>query len=306
MKNIFIYCFYILLFTACKNNIENKPEITNFDISPNGDFIVYSYINSNNISNLYMAKIDGSDINLLVSKNNYSFFCPKITKDGKTIFFIGSDERNMESSIWKFNVSKTSFKKILTEKGFISEITLSKFHNNILYIKADYYKSYSPIAGKRKHDFDIYSMNIDTIQPKKISALNAYTLSNLIELDENKIIIGQRGSDTENGIFFFNKKFIKELKKIETINDTLSHSSGYSNPVAIDSTTLICASYFKLVKINLDTKLEKRILPSNGYHFRQINYNKKLKRIFYIKRDDSNKIYSININGKDYKVVILK
>jgi len=306
MKNIILYFTCVLFFVACKNDNKSRLEITSFDISSDGNFIVFSQINSDNKSSLYKSRIDGSDIQLLANKNNYSFFYPKITQDGKKIFFIGSNKNKMESSIWKIDIVKPSIEKIFEEKGFISEIILSKFNNNILYIKAKDYTSYSPIASKGKHDFDIYSMNIDSLNSKKISDLNAYSLSNIIEIDENKLLISQRGTEIENGIFFYNKNFKSELIKIETTNDTLRNSTGYTNPVLLDSHTLVCASYFQLMKIDLETKLEKQILSSNGYHFKQINYNKKLDRLFFIKRDKSNNLYSININGEDFKQTALK
>lgn len=305
-KKILNYSACVLIaffFFGCNKDGENMNELSSFDISPNGDFIVYSRI-KNHKSSLYKAKIDGSDIKLLASEEKYSFFNPKITLDGQYVFYIGSNEENMRSSIWKFNFD-TGSRKIFEDVGYISEIIFSRYNNNIFYIKAKEYDSYSPIVSRSFHNFDIYSLSDDTEKTKKISSLNAYGISDLQEFDENKFILSQRGVGSENGIFYYSDNFKTELKKITTTNDTLRNSTGYSNPVVLDNYSLICASYYQLVKIDLNTRLEKTILPSNGYHFKQINYNKKLKKIFFTKRDNTDNLYSIDINGGNFEAIKL-
>lgn len=306
MKNKpFLYLIFILIFLlyiSCKNDSKNVDSITSFDVSADGNFIVYSFAYTNKIS-IYKANIDGSDIQLLASDQDYSFFSPKITPDGKTVFFIGTNKKNAISSIWQVHKDRAP-QKIFEDVGFISDVIFSRNCDSLFYIKANEYSSYSPIAPKANHNFDIYSIDIDNPKSKKISTLNAYSLSDLNGVDENKIIISQRGSDAENGIFFYNKNS-NELEKIETTNDTLRHSTGYSNPVLLNDNTIICASYYQLVKIDLVTKLEKTILPSNGYHFRKICYNRKLKRIFFTKRDDTQNIYSIDTNGGNLREIAI-
>lgn len=54
-----------------------------------------------------------------------------------------------------------------------------------------------------------------------------------------------------------------------------------------------------MVKIDLEAKKEKQLLPSSGSHFRTIRYNKKRGRVYFIKTDDTNTIHSINEDGSD-------
>jgi len=305
-KNFFLYriffLFIIVVINGC-NKTTGISYLTSFDVSPDGKFIVYSFTNDEHEADLYKAKIDGTNAHLLIREKNYSFFNPKFSADGTKIFFIGNNQKKKESSIWEINEQTDTTKKIFEDVAFITEVISSKYDNILFYIKANDYDSYSPIAPKAKHDFDIYSLKIDSLKSKKISSLNSYGLYDLGEVDENRLILSQRG--TENGIFFYDKKSTKKTEKIVTINDKLRNSTGYSKPVILKDGNIICASYFQLVKINLITKLEKTILPTSGYHFRSICYNEKSDRIFFTKRDDTNNIYSVNSNGENLTEVTL-
>lgn len=306
LKKIFFYTIYttvVLCIVGCAG--ENIPiHLTSFDISPDGRFIVYSFSDEKDKLNLYKVNLEDKSIQILASEKGYSFFNPKFSKDGKKVIFVGNNQENMESSIWEINEDGDSIKKIVVDKGYISEVTYSKYDKSLFYIKANEYDSYSPIAPKAAHDFDIFSLRIDSIKGKKISNLKSYSLYALEEFSKFKLIVSQRGIDSENGIFLFDIKSM-DLEKIETTNDKLRNSTGYSNPNVATDSTIICSSYYQLVIVDLKTKLEKTILPSNGYHFKQIRYNEKLKRIFFTKSDDTDSIYSVDINGEDFKDMIL-
>ena len=95
MKNIILYCICIPFFMACKDDTKNKQETTSFDISSDGNFTVFSQINNNKKSSIYKSTIDGTNTQLLANKNEYSFFYPKISRNGKTVFFI---EKNIKET----------------------------------------------------------------------------------------------------------------------------------------------------------------------------------------------------------------
>lgn len=305
-KKTFFYKIYFLFFliTGCGNN-KAVSRLTSFDVSSDGNFIVYSFINDENQSELYTAKLDGTDTKLFVSMKDYSFFNPKFSNDGTKVVFVGNNKMSRESSIWEINVDGRSLRKILADKGFISEVIYSEYNENLFYIRANEYDSYSPIVSKARHDFDIYSLVVDSLKGEKISELKAYNLYGLVELNKSKLLIGQRGSDFENGIFFFDKNSNTKLEKIETTNDKLKNSTGYSNPIVVADRNIVCSSYYQLVRIDLATKLEEIILPSTGYHFRKICYNKRLERIFFTKKDDTDNIYSIDKDGENFQEVTL-
>lgn len=73
--------------------------------------------------------------------------------------------------------------------------------------------------------------------------------------------------------------------------------------VVVDSVNIICSSNYELMRFNTKSKVVKRILESTGSHFKIIRYNEKLGKIFFQKRDDSNNIYSIDINGSNLKKI---
>jgi len=294
----------ILIITGCSNHNKVESHITGFDISPDGKYIVYSFGEDKQSASLYQSQIDGGNPKIIAKDSSYSFFNPKFSKDGNTIIFVGNNEKNKKSSIWEVDKNGLSLKKIFEDSGFISEVIYSDYTKAIYFIKANVYDSYSPIAPKAKHDFDIYALDNNDFKPKKISAMAAYSLASLIEVDKDKILIGVRGDEADSGIFFYHKDS-KKVEKIVTTNDTLTNSTGYLNPVVLDDGNIICASYYELVSIDLKSKLDEMILPSSGYHFRDIRYNKKLHKIFFARQDRTDDIYITDLDGENLKEVTL-
>ena len=306
-KIIFHIAFIIVVLFASGCGDDNKitVHLTSFDISPDGRFIVYSFSSDGNKSDLYRVQLVDKSTKVLASEKGYSFSSPKFSEDGSKVIFVGNNIKAMESSIWQIYQNGDSIKRIVVDKGYISEVIYSKYDKRLFYLKANEYKSYSPITPGAMHNFDIYSLGIDSLNVKKISNVKAYSLNSLEEFNKFKLIVSQRGIDIENGIFLFGKNSDSGLERIETKNDELRNSTGYSNPNVVTDTTILCSSYYQLVKIDLENKLEKIILPSNGYHFKEIRYNKRLKGIFFTKSDDTNTIYSVDINGRDFQEIVV-
>jgi len=292
---LLIICTLVISCSSPSTKI-NRGSIQSFDISPDGTSILFTWDSGNKV-HLFKSKINGHNPKQLFNSNNQiSVYNARFSPSGEKIIFLVSVPKSLNSSIWIANNDGYDTRQITDTSGIKTEAIFSHNEKRIYFVQANEYGSYSPLVGRAAHDFDIYSLTLGENKIIKISDLKAYSLSRISEVDSNKLLLAMH---TKNKGIFFYKENDEILNQILVTNDSLSHSSSYSNPIMIDENNIICVSYYVLKGIDLKTKKEKRILRSNGSQFNTIRYNEKLKRIFFQKKDNLNVIHSMNLDGSD-------
>lgn len=289
----------VLSFTGCaqKKQFQDANTLNSFDISPNGKHIVFSYA-FNSKGSLYKANIDGTEVKLLTDSNS-TFFSesPRCSPDGESIVFLRSTPGSLKSSMWLTNINGDNLTQLTDSSNLIMEAVFSKDGQYIYFTRANDYAAYSPIGRKAPH-----SLRLKDNKTSKISNLKAYGLYSISDIG-NQILFNMRGE--EEGVFFY-KKDGGRLNKVVTVNDTLTNSTGYSNPLMIDTAKLIAASYYQLVSIDLNSKIEALVLPSNGNHFKVVRYNQINDKLYFTKTDGTNSIYSVNLDGSDLRDIPIR
>ncbi|MBM7420647.1 MULTISPECIES: hypothetical protein [Chryseobacterium] len=295
------YIVFLFLIISCgKNNIERK--LDRFDISVDENKIVYDY-KVDSLNNIYLMDISTDESLPLLNKSG-KFSNPKFIYGAGKVVFINHINK---PEFWIYDIpSKKIIKKITVTPGFIVDYFPSKFENKIYYIQASEFDSYSPIARKSFHDFDIYQLDLKSFQTEKLSNIHSYSMTEIGEINKDNLIVSMQGAKEESGLFTIDKKTkitLQNLKKISIENDTLRNSTMYGNPVILSQNKILCSSSYQLVLLNLDKKEETQILPSTGYHYRTIrNIGDK---IFYNQTDNSNNITYFNLNDKKFNSINL-
>jgi TolB protein len=87
------------------------------------------------------------------------------------------------------NKDGSDIKQITTKDENITEAIFSPDGKKIYFLQSGYYGSYSPIAQAHPHKFDIFSINIDGSDEKKITNYNAYDIRSLSITSDGKSII---------------------------------------------------------------------------------------------------------------------
>ncbi|KIO79008.1 hypothetical protein TH53_00115 [Pedobacter lusitanus] len=296
-----IYLLSIAIITVTCSNPEiskMKDGLESFDVSPDGKSLIFTW-NIGGKSCLFHSDIDGKNPKLLINSDKHiSVYRPRFSPDGRKIVFVGGIPDTFNGAIWIANISGDSLKQITDTSGIKTEAVFSNNGESIYFAQANEYASYSPLANRAAHDFDIYSVALNGGEVSKISDLKAYSLANISDVDSNRLILDMKG--TESGVFFY-EKGKSVLNKVSFKNDSLSYSKGYSNPILINKDNIICASYYVLVDIDMKIQQEKVILPSDNSSIRVIRYNKGLGRLFIQKGDKLNYIHSMNLDGSDLK-----
>lgn len=301
LKNkFFIQVFFFAFLAGCasKNNEIEVNKLLDFDISPNGQSIVFSWLKENSKATVYQAHIDGTEPHEIVHpSDSLSSYLPRYSHKGDKIVLVRRKFGAINSSIWITVANE--FKQITDSNSLVIEAIFSHDDVNLYYSRANEYDSYSPLASKAAHGFDIYIFDLLKKESVKLSNLNAYSLHNITDLNKKEMLLSMHHEN--DGVFIY-RKSKNVFDRIVALNDVYN-SSGYSNPVVIDSVNIVCSSFYDLVDFNTVSKTEKQILASTGTHFKTIRFNKKLRKIFFQKRDDSNSIFSVNIDGSDLKEI---
>lgn len=292
-----IYIFLLIFLYSC-NQDKKESYLNGFDISPDIRNIVFSY-KEDSLYYIYTKPINHGKSSVIF-KGSGNYVNPKYINNGKTIVALYYPRNELVPEFHFYDiVSHKITDKIKVDDGFISDYTFS-LSNKIFYLQARTFQSYSPIAPKAYHDFDIYELDLVTLKSKRISNLNSYSMQEILNLGQDSLLISRQGEPNESGLFLFNTESITKssnpFNKIIIGNDTLRNSTMYSNPVMLPNNNILCASSYQMVMLDLKAKKEYPVFPSTGYHYNIIRNVQDV--IFYQQNDDTNNIYYFNLKDK--------
>lgn len=298
MKQILLLLLIVSLFVRCTNDttatkFRRDDGLGAFDVTSDDRQIVLSYSMKGKAS-LYTYLISESKLELFQTfKDEVSLLNPKCSNNGKKVAFISNKEGSLASDIWIVNAEGGEPIRLVKSNALISEIAFSKNDEVLYYCSAKEYKSYSPLATKSAHDFDIYSVHIKDKKIEKISALNAYGLSNISDFNNDNILL----SLTAEGIFYYKKGTTSELIQIKPRNKGEKNANSYSRPVLVNPQLIGFVSYYNLFVLDLTTMDQKLIFSANGRgQFNNLSSYKKKNSLLFSLSDETNKLNSIDLN----------
>lgn len=293
-----------IVFVRCNQNNEqntvDKNGLGSFDINKNEDQLLFSFTIAGK-SSIYKSQIDGSKVKEFIKFSDSTLlFKPRYSPDGKKIVFILSRHGQVNSSLWIINVDGSSLTKLA--EGLITEAVFS-FDNNYIYFgKAAVYESFSPLASKNAHDFDVYCIKLKDHQIKKVTNLNAYQLSNIIDVNDNELILDL----FPEGVCRYKKDGSAKLSKISPTNNKERNLDSYSKPVLVNEKSILLVSYYELVSFNLSDNKERLIFSTHGTdQFSTIRSLGKKNRLMFSYSKNDTVLYSIGLDGKGMKRINL-
>jgi len=290
----------ILFFFISCNYEHKKSHVESFDISPDKKKIIYSF-GKTDTQNIYLMDLSNKKTSILFEGKGI-FLNPRYSESGNLIVAIYLSEiKKMIPEFWILDIKTGNINKIKLEEGYISDYAISKDEKKIYYAQAKEYTSNSPISPKAFHNYDIYALDIKSKGNERLSYLKAYSMSEILDFDQNTLLVSMQGEVQESGLFFVNKKgkeimSFQDLKKINIINDTLRNSSMYAQPIRLSNDSIISASSYQLVLLDLVNKKEYSLLNSNGYHYNIIRNSK--EDVFFKQNDGTDSIFYFNLRSE--------
>lgn len=277
--------------------------IENFDISPDGRQIVFSFL-SNGMTSLHTVSADGGDGKAILKSDEFSYTNPRYAPDGRSILFIGYDPKKVtNSSIFSSKADGGMVKQLTKGNEIITEAIFSGRGDSLIYYcKANEYQKHSPLGITNAHNFDIYSINTKNNQVTKLSNLDAYGVSSISEV-QNDFMLFHIGAGEESGIYTFEIGNPIRLKKISPTNKP-RRDEQYGHP-AFDSfhNVLIFTAPYQLYKMNLTENIATLIFDSGDSNIQIIRLLESRQKILFKKEVGKNMLELIDYTGGNLKKI---
>lgn len=293
---------FITLIYGCNSQDISKPQIRGFDISQDDTNIIYSYKDDTNHNSIRRYNLLNKRDSVLISSTKDIFFSnPKYSADGNKFIFIEYDTNNLNTSslcISDYNGANKEY--LIKEKGVITEAVFSLKNDEIFFLMAGNYESYSPIGVKSYHNYDIYSYNVLNKKITKLSDIDSYSLSQLSIIDENNFLISKY-EGVSGGIFWFNKNLPKKLDRFVPSNNPRGDASLYNSPIFSKTYDIMAfIAPYQIYTLDVKTNVAKILFDNRGAeNIDYISFYNTEKKILFVK---TNQPYFYSIDLDTFKV----
>jgi dipeptidyl aminopeptidase/acylaminoacyl peptidase len=141
------------------------------------------YVNAKGkTKSIYVIDGAGTKVKEIPISNDATPFNPVFSPDSQQILYLAQteDSDTPQSALWLVDIDGGNPRCLTPGKQNITEAVFSPDGKRIYFLNAGSYGHYSPIAQSHPHDFDIYSIDITGNDPKQLTDLKAYGLSDLV------------------------------------------------------------------------------------------------------------------------------
>lgn len=277
---------------GCQTAEIEEDKLGNFDISPDVKTIVFSYYKKG-ISSIYTANIDGSNVRLLLSQTDSSFVNPAFSPDGNRIIYIKHKKGIWSGLLSMADLNGKSRQTLIKQPGLITEAVFLT-DSRIVFCLANEYDSYSPLANKDAHGFDLYALNVTNKSIVKLSKLDAFGLNQLARKDSSHLLIHIEGSMEDSGVYMFSMNQKNSLRRIRPKNDPrdgIYYNSSYNS----NSKSLVLVAPYEIYTMHLDSMIAKVMYESDS-HIQNIKFADE-KLVFFSKHGEFNTIFKMNLTS---------
>jgi len=213
----------VLLISGCmqmedadKNNILSED----ISISPDDQYILFSFY-KNNISAIYRADIDGKNVKQLTFPKNESHLGARYSPDGQKILFLAFPQHSgkPQSYLYLMDADGANIKQMTTGEQHITEAIFSPNGKTIFFMRSGFFGHYSPIVGSRPHEFDVFLINIDSSNLKRITEMNDYEMRGLSITSDGKSLLFGTGSSKEPPFHFLSLENLKQISSFTPVGN---------------------------------------------------------------------------------------
>ncbi|MBI4748151.1 MAG: PD40 domain-containing protein [Acidobacteria bacterium] len=298
--------FFVIMFGVTTFSLDTSAQT--FSISPNGSEIVFSSEKSGH-AEFYMMNSDGTQVRQLTFTKDDKRD-PAFSPDGKFIVYVSVPHGAKDGQIYVMDYEGKNHRRITNNTFYDTSPSFSPDGSKIVFIRAHRYRPYS-MGGHIWDDWDLYSMNVDGTEERRLTQGKYYQLKPPHYSPDNRQIIfaaKPRLIDVEGQIFVMNLDGSTDPKQLTTDLKTI-----HSDPVFSPDGKKIAFVSNRVSQIGI-YDYEVWIMDSDGSNAVQITQNHSSnqnpvftpdgKRILFLsdkKRNDKKELWQIDIHGKNLK-----
>ncbi|MED1785921.1 hypothetical protein P4V47_00105 [Brevibacillus laterosporus] len=271
------------------------------DIAPDDSRLLFSY-SVNGVASLYTANPDGTDVKKLASLSGHSLFQPVYSSDGKKILTLArrteAEKKTTEQALYVMNADGSELHLLSEPDELITDAVFAPDNQTIYYLKAGVFKNYSPIASKRPHEYDLFSINVQGKNKRQITHDKEYQMTDLsVSSDGQKLFFTKFTNSSDKRDFSQDKLSLfatdlqgKTLTSYLPVNDALGTPEMYDvrfSPdekqisfVAVSLASSNKTYEYELFTMDLETKQAKQITTLQKHANSPVYFHKQNKLLF--------------------------
>lgn len=295
-KKYLIMLFSLLLLIAAilvvigflfnKEENEKQNGLTNhYDVSRQNTIAYVTYSDGKPQLNLYNEENSIHDV-VVEYDENTMIFDPTFSEDGASLAFITTNkdkETELISTVYSLDLRSKEIEEIFTDESTITEVEFKPDGSSLLYLRAGTFENYSPIVGKRPHDFDVYEYDFTTKSHVRITNLSQYSIHSLQVSPSGDSVYLQRDDDSsvetaEDSFMVHQRIFeipLEQPEEMKVISDPEREVDVFSFEVFPTGNEMVYASIrnpddggtyqYELYKYHMETKEETQLTHFSEY-----------------------------------------
>ena len=303
MKYLLCFLIVVLAFqTSCKTQGTNsKSGIISFDLAANDKQLYFVFAKDSSYSVCVIDFLSGRYSTLLSIKDS-TISNVKISPNQQNLLYIKCDSK-MSCDLFNYDVIDKTDTRILKGKENLLDAVFSNDGSEILYIKANSFGNYSPIAAKQFHNVDIYSVSKDGSGDKRLTNFNSYgifSINNLL----NDMYVLKIVDSTHTGIYKLSVNDPQTLIDLNPVKHSEVDNILYYNPCYSQLSNKVALNSLSRIYLMDGKDKEEKIIKDkifegvNGLQFLHL-------RNELLFTTDSNEVNFIDFNGKQLKSITI-
>lgn len=262
--------------------------------------------------------------------NDKLIFDPTFSKDSTSLAFISTNkdlEKGLKSTVHLLNLDSNEVDHLFTRNSGITEIAFSPEESSLFYLDAATFENYSPIAGKRLHDFDIYEYQFNEDQHIQKTDMKHYEIGSLTIGDDHSLFFQKMDDEhvkTADDVFNSVQRIFKvpaeDPDQLHVVSNPEREVDIYDFTLLPNEKEFIFQSIsnsdsggtfqYELYEYNVETKEEKQLTTLGEYAAHPIS-DAEMEKIYFMvdkrfaKRDSDYHLYRMNRDGSDIEEVPL-
>jgi WD40 repeat protein len=261
--------FAVILFVSTTSFGQKSEKIAGelspiFDISPDNKSLVLSISNGEN-STLYIYSFADNKLTQLTDTKGY-FSRPVYSPKGDKVLFLSKGLASETSDLCSISLDNKQIKKLTDGKVYVTEASFFPNGEKILYCGAGTITNYSPMARKAPHDLDLYSMQQDGSNSKRLTNFHAYQFAGIESNQKGDTILCKLIIKGTEGIYLLSLADTVQTK-LEVVNNPRPEigTSFYGTPAfSKDNRRISFTAPYQLYTMNLADKKCEEIWSSFG------------------------------------------
>jgi Tol biopolymer transport system component len=251
----------------------SKWQITTLAVSPDGRLIAL-VAQKDRTSFIYKVPIDTGIATRLTDAKDGEENSPSFSADGKRIAYSYEPGDHRRSRIVIANVDGSDARQWSPSNVADLSPVLSPDNATIVFSRADFYGSYSPIAQPHPHGWNFFAANLDGTNVRQLTTEHFYMVSRpAVSSDGKNMVVVTEGLETDQQIAIYS--ITSPGPPLRTfrphVPDEISHKHPiftYPNYLPDGSILFMAADKgvgYDVYRFNPDTGVIEKLTNQNGY-----------------------------------------